>query len=305
MSQVGTDVSRSHWDGMFARQQASTWHTNPVVNQEISRRVAGVAKHWLFWLFQDKLPSRPARLLSIGCGDGSHELIIARNGFAGHVDAFDLSEVGIAAAQATASREGLSARFYVESFDGFISKPADVQYDAIMFVGSLHHVLDLEGMLDKVRRSLAPDGVLIYNEHVGPCYIILPPHQVDVVNTVIAAIAPEYKVSPDIRWINPSIEVVLEGDPSESVRSALIPQFIRMYFDVRWEAAFGGALLHPLFSMLNAEKLADGSPESETVVGLLIAIENMLMRAGVLGSDFCIGFAGRRADVIPVPGTAP
>jgi SAM-dependent methyltransferase len=294
MLQTGADLSRSHWDKMFAAQRASTWHTNPVVFQEVCKRIAGVSKHWVYWLFEDKLAVKPATLLSIGCGDGSHELIVARNRFAGHVEAFDISDIGIARAQQIADQEGLNATFYTDSFDGFIAKPVEKTYDAIMFVGSLHHVLNLEGMLDKVRRSLKPGGVVIYNEHVGPCYIILPEKQVNVVNTVLASLAPEYKHSPNARWVNPSIEVVLEGDPSESVRSSLIPQFLRFYFDVEWEANFGGALLHPLFSLLNGEKLADGSPESQSIVNLFIAIEDMLMDAGVLQSDFCLGIARLR-----------
>lgn len=291
MSQAGADISRLHWDKMFAAQRTSTWHTNPVVFQEVCKRIAGVPKHWLYWLFQDKIAWKPKSLLSIGCGDGSHELIAARNGFADHVEAFDISDVGIARAQEIANSEGLNARFYTDSFDGFIAKPVEKKYDAVMFVGSLHHVLNLEGMLDKVRRSLNPGGMVIYNEHVGPCYIILPEKQIEIVNKVIAALSPEYKISPDVLWVNPSIDVVLGGDPSESVRSALIPQFLRFYFDIEWEVNFGGALLHPLFALLNAEKLADGSPESQTVVNLFIAIENMLMQAGVLQSDFCIGIA--------------
>jgi SAM-dependent methyltransferase len=294
MSQTEYERSASHWDKMYSTVRVATWHTNPIVNHEICCRIAGIPKHWLYWLFQDKLASRPNTLLSIGCGDGSHELIIARNGFAGHVDAFDASPVGIANAQGIAESEGLNARFYVETFDGFIAKPIEKTYDVVLFVGSLHHVRDLEGMLDKVRRSINPGGIIIYNEYIGPCYIILPEAQVQIVNAAVAALASEFKVHPDIRWNNPAIDLVLSGDPSESVRSALIPQFLRFYFDIEWEAQFGGALLHPLFQMLNADKLADGSPESQTVVRLLIAMENMLMQAGVLGSDCCIGFGSPR-----------
>ncbi|HVY17924.1 MAG TPA: class I SAM-dependent methyltransferase [Rhodopila sp.] len=290
--QVG-DIAQDHWDEMFAAPKAATWHSNPLVAAEIGRRL-GTDTHWLFWVFQQKLRVRPRRLLSIGCGDGSHELILSRNGLAEYVEAFDLSGVGISKAQEAVAEENLNAQFYQSSFDEFVSRPHDVPFDAVMFVGSLHHVRDLEGMLSKVRRILTEDGVLIYNEYVGPCYIILPDEQVAIVNNVIAAIPPEYKHSPEVHWINPTIEVVLDGDPSESVRSALIRPFLRMYFDVAWETGFGGALLHPLFQMLHGDKLADDSPGSRAVVGLCIEIENALMRAGLLQDDFCIGVAHPR-----------
>lgn len=278
---------------MFAAPKAATWHSNPLVVAEIGRRL-GTDAHWLFWVFQQKLATKPRRLLSIGCGDGAHELLVARHGLADYVEAFDLSEVGIAKAQQAVEAEKLNARFYQSSFDDFIARPVDTPFDAVMFVGSLHHVRELEGMLSKVRDILTDDGVLIYNEYVGPCYIILPEEQVSIVNHVIAAIPPEFKHSANVHWINPTIEVVMNGDPSESVRSSLIRPFMRMYFNVAWEAGFGGALLHPLFQMLHGDKLADGSPESRAVVGLCIEIENALMRAGALQNDFYIGVATPR-----------
>ena len=83
----------------------------------------------------------------------------------------------------------------------------------------------------------------------------------------------------------------MQCDPSESVRSALIPQFLRFYFDVEWERNFGGALLHPLFSMLHSDKISDGSPESTTLVKLLISAEDLLMEHKALDNDFVIGIA--------------
>lgn len=288
-----TDLAQDHWDKMFDAPRAATWHSNSIVQVEINRRL-GSDSHWLFWLFQQKLPVKPRRLLSIGCGDGAHELLIARHGLADYVEAFDLSGVGIANAQKTANAENLNARFYQSSFEDFINKPVGERFDAVIFIGSLHHVRDLEGMFSKVRDTLTDDGLLLYNEYVGPCYILFPEEQVAIINEVIAAIPVEYKHSPEVHWINPSIEVVLNGDPSESVRSALIRPFMRMYFNVSWEAGFGGALLHPLFQMLHGDRLEDGSPGSRAVVNMCIAVENLLMKSGTLQNDFCIGVATPR-----------
>jgi SAM-dependent methyltransferase len=284
---------------MYTAPKAGTWHTNPLVFSYICRRSLGVQKHWLYWMFENFLTSRPRRLLSIGCGDGAHELIIARKGFAGHVDAFDASEVGIVKAREIAQVEGLSANFYVDTFEGFIAKPVTEKYDAVLFVGSLHHVVDLDGVLTKVREILTDDGCVIYNEYVGPCYIVLPDHQVKLVNRLLAAISPEYKIAPDCQWTNPGIETVMATDPSEAVRSALIPHFLRLYFDIRWEAGFGGTILHPIFQFLNSDRLTDGSPGSNSVVELLIAAEEILMDTGVVSSDFSIGVCDRKKSVTP------
>lgn len=291
MSDESQEKSKSHWDKMFDVPKAATWHSNPVVFSEICRRIADTDEHWLSWLFREKLAQKPRTLLSIGCGDGAHELQMGRLQLADHVEAFDLSEVGIARANAIAREENLNVEFYTKSFDDFIESEVGKTYDAVIFIGSLHHVKDLEGMLSKVRRVLNPNGVLIYNEFVGPCYIILPEHQVQIINKLVRSISPEFKIGPDVFWQNPTIEVVMQGDPSESVRSALIPQFLRFYFDVEWERNFGGALLHPLFSMLHSNKISDGSPESTTLVKLLISAEDLLMEHKALDNDFVIGIA--------------
>jgi hypothetical protein len=158
-----------------------------------------------------------------------------------------------------------------------------------MFVGSLHHVRDLEAMLDRVRRTLSVDGALIVNEYIGPCYNIYGADRMDIINHVLSSLAPEFKLAPDVQRNNPTIEAVLAADPSESTRSALIPSFLDYYFKAQVIRNFGGALLHPLFDHLNSARLADGSPESDTIVRLLIETENLLTNAGALPHDFRFG----------------
>ncbi|KAF1026352.1 MAG: hypothetical protein GAK40_01259 [Burkholderia plantarii] len=56
--------------------------------------------------------------------------------------------------------------------------------------------------------------------------------------------------------------------------------------------AFGGTLLHPLFDHLDSRRLNDHSPESESIVRLMIEMENLLIENGVLQSDFLPGVYG-------------
>jgi hypothetical protein len=142
---------------------------------------------------------------------------------------------------------------------------------------------------------LSDEGRLIFNEYVGACYNIYPSKQVSVINRLLGALHPIFKASPDAQLKNPTIEMVLAHDPSESVRSALILQFLQFYFEIEHLAFFGGTVLHPIFDQLNGRKLSDGSPESESIVRLLIEIEELLLENNVLLHDFCFGFCRRES----------
>lgn len=285
----------AHWNEMYAEPKRATWHAHPKVASYISNRLYGSDQHWLGFIFNDYLPARPKRLLSIGCGDGEHELVIARNGFADYIEAFDASDVGIAKAQATADRENLNVRFRVDKFDDFAGRASTEKFDVVMFIGSLHHVENLEAMLNRVREILSDDGFLIYNEYVGPCYIILPDERIALINRILRSIAPAYKISDDALWRNPTMQEVIDTDPSEAIRSALIPQLLRVYFDVKWERGFGGGLLHPLFQRLNEHALASQDAGVDTMIDMLIEIERVLEDCNALPSDFVLGVAQQKA----------
>jgi SAM-dependent methyltransferase len=92
-----------------------------------------------------QLPSPPARVLEVGCGNG--ELARALEGAGYEVVAIDPE----------APEGAIFRRTTIEAFDE--AGP----FDAVVASLSLHHVEDLGGVLDKLARLLR--GPLILNEH--------------------------------------------------------------------------------------------------------------------------------------------
>lgn len=275
-----------HWDQMYENAVRSAWTQNSLVAIELYRRMTGEPHFWMEWTFTQALPPIE-RMLSIGCGDGGHELAAARRGFAKEIVAFDASPIAIQSAADSAQSEGLPIQFQVGLFEDFVNAPPEASsFDAVLFSGSLHHVTNLEGMLSTVRRVLRPGGKVIVNEYVGPVYQLYPQSQVSIVNAILDRIPPIFRVGPEDRLVLPTIEAIMANDPTEGVRAPLIRTLLPLYFKTIYHRDIGGAMLHPIFSHLNADKINDGSAESHALVSMLIAAENALTEAGALSHDF-------------------
>ncbi len=99
---------------------------------------------------------RFGRVLSIGCGDGRFELMVARH--ADRVTALDISPQAIDAARRNAREEGVgNAEFRCGTIrDLELGEP----FDAVMCIGFLHHVpeAELPGFLRAACALLRPGG---------------------------------------------------------------------------------------------------------------------------------------------------
>ncbi|MBI5944974.1 MAG: class I SAM-dependent methyltransferase [Chloroflexi bacterium] len=115
----------------------------------------------LFSLLNQAGTQQLGRVLSLGCGDGQFELLLAR--YAEQVIGLDLSPEAIASANQTARRLG------VENVSFHCMPLEDLEwsdtYDVIVCLAILHHVppVDVPGLLESVSKHLIPGG-LFYSQ---------------------------------------------------------------------------------------------------------------------------------------------
>jgi SAM-dependent methyltransferase len=291
------DISARHWDAYATAGEYPQWTQHPLIEAAVYRRITGGDnKYWLNWLLEDVLDGPFERALSLACGTGGHEVIVAHSGKVRHIDAFDLSPKSIEIARKNAKDAGVdNVRFFEAGFDDFDAKLGDATFDLVCFFGSLHHVREIDTVLGAVHRRMRHGGRLVFNEYTGDCYTILDDRKVATINRLLATLDPVF-LNPDRpRYVNPTLDAMLSGDPSEGVRAALILPFLRHRFEIEHLRPFGGAILHMLYRSLDAKKVSDGSPESESIVRLLIEIDRLLYEdAHYLPSDFHVGVCRKR-----------
>jgi len=291
LQKYGLSQARNYWEKNPTAGIASQWVSNQVIEESINKRMSGgrTKKYWLAWLIEDFFACQKFdRLLSIGCGIGNHEVIIAKLGLAQNIDAFDFSESSLKIARESAAAAGVNINFYQDNFNDFkIDKPH--KYDVVFCSGSLHHVKEIERFMSVVHQSLKPEGYLIVNEYVGDCYNIYSQHQVDLINRLYNCFPDELKSGKMETFVNPSLKLVFETDPSEAVRSKMIVPLLQEYFEMEVFNPLGGAILHPLYPLLDHNQFLPGDAKGETIMRLLLEFEEILMELpGGLPTDFCL-----------------
>jgi ubiquinone/menaquinone biosynthesis C-methylase UbiE len=227
--------------------------------------------------------------LSLGCGTGRFEMDLQKQGLFKRLDAFDIADLAIAQARASAEREHLSINFQIADLNTIHLEPE--VYDIIVANSSLHHLCNLEHVISQMHRGLRLGGHLGICEYVGPSQFQYPPAQTEIINELLALLPRKYRaritspseLKPDFHA--PSVEYMNHNDPSEAIRAAEIVPLLKQRFAVVEDRPFGGTILH-MFLQDIAGNFPPEDPVGDTLIKYIIYIEDLLLRRQLLSSDF-------------------
>jgi SAM-dependent methyltransferase len=281
-----------YWEQQFEknRTDASLWTNNDIVTRHIYRLISGGSEeHWLSWFFNHYLDNAVVfeRSLSVCCGDGAHELGMANTGRVRFIRGFDISEGAIAQANASFEKAAIPKSGYAFEVADADNLQIEDRFDLILSTGALHHVTNLEKLLSRLSSMLRIDGYFVVLEYIGPNRFQWTDAQLGVINDILRQLDPRYlKENRRIELGRPAIADMMKIDPSEAVRSEDVMRLLPEYFAIEYLRNFNGTVMHQLYPLLDARLTNAGNPDFDSIVRMILWIEDVLIRANVLPSDF-------------------
>lgn len=272
-------AAREFWDaGAPGEPEDRYWGSQPLVRRAINRRVTGDPNRWPMEWFADRYVPTPLPLgLSVGCGTGLLERDVFAKGICERINGVDFSPEAIAEARRGAEEAGLARRldYRVEDINA-IRLPRH-RYDIVFFHGSLHHIRNVEHVLEEARQSLTPGGLLFLDEYMGPARAEWTDAHWGFAKSAFDALPDDLKNRPDL-----AIPLPMD-DPSESIRSSSILPAVRRLFEVVEDRPYGGNILWFVFPCMDMARLRD---DETGVLSRLIGLEDHLLERRWVESYF-------------------
>ena len=231
--------------------------------------------------------AKPIKALSLGCGFGVIERVLRRSDYCQLIHGVDVAEGAIEGARKAALDEGLDGLTYEVADLNTASLPKET-YDTVYIHAALHHVFQLEHLLDQIKQTLKPGGFFVIYEYIGPSQMQFPRRDLELADAFLNAIPERYRSMPRLKGIKKeglrlSLDTMNSSDPSESIRASEIVPLTASRFEVRHFRYVGGTLLFLIFSEI-AGNFKENDAEIMPLVKALIVLDNFLIDNKVLPS---------------------
>jgi len=267
------------------------WTSHPILNAYVNLKIAGgFNRSTLTWLKEDifnDLAPLPD-IASIACGSGAAERQALAVDLADNVTGYDFSEASLVFARKKAAEDGWLNRFKYVKYD-FNSQhmPNNGKlYPLILIFGGLHHAENLDFFINDLKRVLARNGIIFFNEYIGPNRFQYHSEHCKILNQVIASIPKSLRVVDEYLPEDP--QLLAKNDPSEAVHSEDIMFKIKENFFILDQCDYGGSLLFPLWSsvLVREEFMNLRQKLNLQLLKNVMFLEEILTNSGVLPSLF-------------------
>jgi GT2 family glycosyltransferase/SAM-dependent methyltransferase len=266
------------------------WTSHPTTAREINTLVSGDPEVGWMQHLKRAYFATPAKCgISLGSGSGAVVVDAVRLGIVERMEGLDISPEAVAVANERALQAGLNDRASFRVADLNESRLSG-QYQLVMFEQSLHHVDRLDDVLDQCRDVLAPDGLFVFNEYVGPDRFQWSDEAQRLMDSILRILPESHRTDPvsgfvKTAMVRATVDQVIAVDPSEAIHSASIPAACSARFDLVEKRAFGGTLLQFMLADIIANFDPDDARDA-ALLRLLTLLEKELIEAGTIASDF-------------------
>ena len=140
----------------------------------------------------------PSSILSLCCGFGAVEQhLLPLLPSVTTCTAIDIAPLAVTEARRRAEAQGLGEVIHYEIADLTEYPWRSEAFDLVLANGALHHLTNVEAVLDGVHATLTPGGILYANEHIGARHQGFGLRQLELIN------AAAYIVPPHLRMRHP------------------------------------------------------------------------------------------------------
>ena len=249
------------------------------------------------------LEKKPLKMLSMGSGVCTHELLLAELNPHWSITCLDFSDALITVAKQKAQEKKLNnISFFCEDLYQYAFP--DNHYDIIFFHSSLHHIDSISAfMYSHIYSKLKRGGKLIINEYVGPDRLQYPTSQIRAINEGLTLIEEEYKEIYKTRlkkktYYGSGLWRMKIADPSECIDSAAILPSVYRYFNIDVERPYGGNILMPALKDIAHHFVAEDTRSMESLQRIMDYEDQYLLDHS---SDFVFGIYTKKQPEIQNP----
>lgn len=287
-------ISRTKSAFSNSATQSSNWWIIPKVRERWNEKITSNKKEiYEYYVLKKYLKNKKGiRMLSIGSGVCSHELIFATYQNFEEIVCIDIAENLLQKAKVKAANLGLTNLTF-KAVDIRKVKIEPAYYDIILFHSSLHHFAKIEELIsEKVVPWLKPNGLLIINEYVGKNRLQFPNNQIKAINDGLKIIPKHLKQRYQSsmfknQYFGSGIIRMIIADPSECIESENILPAIKKHFEVIEEKPYGGNLLMNILKDISHNFAEADNEEAAIVLDKLFKLEDDYLLNNK--SDFIFG----------------
>lgn len=276
-----------------SRQQLyADWGDHPTVFNAVMRSCFGNANIDFFAYLNTHYPQcKKAHALSLCCGDGSFETQMIQKGVFQNITGIDISPERIAHGSAQVNAQVFSHNLSLVQQDVNQGQFGEACFDVVFAKAALHHIENLEEAFAGMKRCLKPDGLLVAIDFFGPTRFQWTDAQLQACNWFWEhRMPPTFQTNADGSRTQPiarpSIESMINMDPSEAVRSSEIMSHIEKNFEVLDNFALGGTVMNLLLYGERVNRFDANDPFHNAILEEAVQFERQLLDSGKLSSDF-------------------
>lgn len=293
LSKFNTDQTKRTQSAFNTEFDSSNYWIIPGVRKRWNHIISGDEnKSYEHYVVERYLKNKSGlRFLSLGSGVCSHELIFASYPQFAEVKCVDFSDFLLKTAETSAREKGITNMvFSSENVNGMALEENSL--DVVLFHSSLHHFKGVDELLQKIKRAIKPDGILILNDFMGPHRLQYPKKQIQAINHILKYHIPKnYRKRYQTGILKESISGpgylrMYLADPSEAIESEKIIPALRKHFTAIEEKNVGGDLLMLLLKDLSHHFVTENE-ETNRILNIVFKEEDKFIGNKV--GDFVFG----------------